>query len=51
MRYVKVFEAWSEEKEEEVSHQDLYEMLEELVNAWKEWRRRRRGVRRRVQRI
>jgi hypothetical protein len=38
MRYVKVFEAWSEEKEEEVSHQDLYEMLEELVNAWKEWK-------------
>lgn len=38
MRHVKVFEAWSEEKEEEVSHQDLYEMLEELVNAWKEWK-------------
>jgi len=38
MRYVKVFEAWSEEKEEEVSHQELYEMLEKLVDAWKEWK-------------
>ena len=38
MRYVKVFEAWSEEKEEQYSHKDIYEMLEELVNAWKEWK-------------
>lgn len=38
MKYVKVFEAWTEEKEEEVSHQELYEMLEELVDAWKEWK-------------
>ena len=38
MKYVKVFEAWTEEKEEEVTHQDLYEMLEELVDAWKEWK-------------
>lgn len=38
MRYVKVFEAWTEEMEEEVSHQELYEMLEKLVDAWKEWK-------------
>lgn len=38
MKFVKLFEAWTEEKEEEVSHQQLWEMLEELVNAWKEWK-------------
>lgn len=38
MKYVKLFESWTEEKEEEVSHKDLYEMLEELVDAWKEWK-------------
>jgi len=38
MKYVKMFESWTEEKEEEVSHQELYEMLEKLVDAWKEWK-------------
>jgi hypothetical protein len=38
MKYVKLFESWTEEKEEEVSHKELYEMLEDLVDAWKEWK-------------
>ena len=38
MKYVKVFEAWTEEKEEEFSHEELYGILEDLVDAWKEWK-------------
>jgi len=38
MKYVKIFEEWTEEKEEEFPHKDLYGMLEDLVNAWKEWK-------------
>jgi cobalamin biosynthesis protein CobT len=38
MKYVKLFESWTEELVEEVPHQDLYETLEQLLDAWKEWK-------------
>lgn len=38
MKYVKLFEAWTEELVEEVPHQDLYETMEELLDAWKSWK-------------
>ena len=38
MKYVKLFEAWTEELVDEVPHQDLYETLEELLDAWKAWK-------------
>jgi hypothetical protein len=38
MKHVKLFESWTEELVEEVPHQDLYETLEQLLDAWKEWK-------------
>lgn len=38
MKYVKLFESWTEELVEEVPHQDLYETMEELLDAWKAWK-------------
>ena len=38
MSIVKTFESWKEEYLEEVPHKDLYELCEEILNAWKAWK-------------